>query len=158
MSKPTTVPEPPLGSKMPHSMRMVVDLPAPFGPSTPKISPRRTCNDTSFTATSEPKRRDSERVSMMISGSLTSLASRQLHEGRHARAQLLFRVIDAHAHAHDQGFSLFFTEQVTRRKFGTARDVLDVAKKLGAQGVDLDMRRFAHENPRNCGLGDEHVD
>jgi hypothetical protein len=40
---------------MPHSMRIVVDLPAPFGPSTPKISPRETLNDTSRTATSEPK-------------------------------------------------------------------------------------------------------
>src|SRR5438094_533857 len=99
MSKPTTVPEPPLGSKMPHSMRMVVDLPAPLGPSTPKISPRLTCRDTSFTAVSEPKRRDSERVSMMISGAVTSLAPRQLHEGRHPGAQLLFRVVDADADA-----------------------------------------------------------
>ena len=33
-------------------MRMVVDLPAPFGPSTPKISPRRTVSETSRTATS----------------------------------------------------------------------------------------------------------
>ena len=46
-------------------MRMVVDLPAPFGPSTPKISPRRTVSDTSRTATSWPKRRDRCSVSMM---------------------------------------------------------------------------------------------
>lgn len=58
MSQPTTVPRPPVGSRMPHSMRMVVDLPAPFGPSTPKLSPRRTSNVTSRTATSSPKRLD----------------------------------------------------------------------------------------------------
>src|SRR6185369_10500866 len=114
---------------MPHSMRMVVDLPAPFGPSTPKISPRLTCSDTSFTATSDPKRRDSERVSMMTSGGVMSLASCQLHEGRHAGAQLLFRIVDAHAHAHDQGGPLFFAEQIARRELGPARDVLDVAKQ-----------------------------
>src|SRR4249920_2522521 len=99
MSKPTTVPEPPLGSRMPHSMRMVVDLPAPFGPSTPKISPRLTCSDTSRTATSDPNLRDSERVSMMTSGSVTLLAPRETHEGRDAGAQLLFRVVDTNAHA-----------------------------------------------------------
>src|SRR5262249_4458919 len=30
---------------------MTVDLPAPFGPSNPTISPRSTANETSFTAT-----------------------------------------------------------------------------------------------------------
>src|SRR5258706_13626550 len=98
---------------MPHSMRMVVDLPAPFGPSTPKISPRVTLSETSRTASSEPKRRDSERVSMIVSA--TSLASRQMYEGRHSGAQLLLRVVDAHAHAHHQRRALFFAEQGARR-------------------------------------------
>src|SRR4051794_13275166 len=37
-------------------MRMVVDLPAPFGPRNPKISPRPTFSETSSTATKSPKR------------------------------------------------------------------------------------------------------
>src|ERR1044072_4920188 len=41
MSKPTTRPLPLVGSRIPHSMRMVVDFPAPLGPGTPKISPAR---------------------------------------------------------------------------------------------------------------------
>jgi hypothetical protein len=64
MSKPTTLPDPPDGVRMPHSMRIVVDLPAPFGPSTPKMRPRATRNETSRTATSEPKRRSSRSVVM----------------------------------------------------------------------------------------------
>ena len=39
MSKPATVPAPPLGARMPQSMRMVVDLPAPLGPRNPNTSP-----------------------------------------------------------------------------------------------------------------------
>jgi hypothetical protein len=35
-------------------MRMVVDLPAPFGPRKPRTSPRWTVKETSFTATFGP--------------------------------------------------------------------------------------------------------
>src|SRR5512145_516172 len=55
-SKPATVPAPEVGARMPHSIRMVVDLPAPFGPRKPKISPLRTSKLTRFTATKPPKR------------------------------------------------------------------------------------------------------
>ena len=48
---------PDVGASRPHSMRMVVDLPAPLLPRKPKISPGRTSNDTSSTATKSPKRR-----------------------------------------------------------------------------------------------------
>src|SRR5438552_18749312 len=110
---------------MAHSMRMVVDLPAPLGPSTPKISPRFTCSETSRTACSEPNWRESERVSMM--SSLMSIGSAQEHERGHAGAQLLLRIRDAHAHAHHQRGALLLAEQVTRRKLGATRDVLDPA-------------------------------
>jgi len=46
-------------------MRMVVDLPAPFGPSSPKISPRRTAKETPATARNDPN---------VISRSRTSIA------------------------------------------------------------------------------------
>ncbi len=41
-STPATFKVPPEGGKSPQSMRNVVVLPAPFGPSRPKISPRLT--------------------------------------------------------------------------------------------------------------------
>src|ERR1035437_6942431 len=55
-SNPATVPAPPVGAKIPVSMRIVVDLPAPFGPRKPKISPFCTSKLTRFTAVKLPKR------------------------------------------------------------------------------------------------------
>src|SRR3989338_3740734 len=62
MSKPATVPPPAVGARMPHNMRMVVDLPAPFGPRKPKISPCATAKLTRLTATKFPNRRSSSRT------------------------------------------------------------------------------------------------
>src|SRR5262245_41147180 len=45
---------PPLGASRPLMQPMVVDLPAPLGPSRPKIWPGSTANDTSSTATRSP--------------------------------------------------------------------------------------------------------
>ena len=47
---------PAVGVMKPASMRMVVDLPAPFGPRKPSTSPRATLNDTLSTAVKPPKR------------------------------------------------------------------------------------------------------
>src|SRR5882724_11925944 len=116
---------------MPHSMRMVVDLPAPLGPRTPKISPLFTESDTSRTATSDPNRRDRCSVSM-IPG--MALRPRRLgghgftierDERRHARVQLLARIVDADSDAHHQVDALALAEQVPRRELGLAADVLD---------------------------------
>ena len=46
---------PPSGLKMSSIMRMVVVLPAPLGPSRPKISPAHTSNDTSLTTRTSAK-------------------------------------------------------------------------------------------------------
>ena len=45
MLKPPTMPSPEVGRRMPQSIRMVVDFPAPFGPRKPKISPLATSNE-----------------------------------------------------------------------------------------------------------------
>src|SRR5262249_55702683 len=57
MSKPATVARPVVGARRPHSILMVVVLPAPLGPRNPKICPPSTCSDSSATASSVPKRR-----------------------------------------------------------------------------------------------------
>ncbi len=49
MSAPATSTLPELGRTIPQTMLIKVVLPAPFGPSRPKISPARTSNDTSST-------------------------------------------------------------------------------------------------------------
>jgi hypothetical protein len=48
---PNSDAEPPLGRMSPIRMRMVVVLPAPFGPTKPKISPGSTANEMPSTAT-----------------------------------------------------------------------------------------------------------
>src|SRR5580658_2832791 len=55
-SKPATVARPAEGLSRPHSIRMVVDFPAPFGPRNPKTSPRRTERLSWSTATKLPNR------------------------------------------------------------------------------------------------------
>src|SRR5207248_3182916 len=47
---------PEVGSRTPRIMLMVVVLPAPFGPSSPTISCRRTSNEISSTARTSPYR------------------------------------------------------------------------------------------------------
>ena len=56
-SQPSTVTRPDEGSISPASIRSVVVLPAPFGPSSAKISPGTRSNETSSTATRVPNRR-----------------------------------------------------------------------------------------------------
>src|SRR5690606_34768104 len=53
-SNPTTVAVPDVGSSKPHSMRMVVVFPEPFGPSSPKTSPRQITRSSPSTATIDP--------------------------------------------------------------------------------------------------------
>ena len=55
MSNPPTVPLPLVGMSKPHSMRIVVDLPEPFGPRKPKIAPFATFRLRLSTATNSPK-------------------------------------------------------------------------------------------------------
>src|SRR5664280_2907178 len=55
-SNPATVALPPLGARIPVRMRIVVDLPAPFGPRKPKIWPLGTSKLKRFTAMKLPNR------------------------------------------------------------------------------------------------------
>src|SRR5262245_44956376 len=62
---------PPVGRSTVHRMRMVVVLPAPLGPSSPKISPGRASKLTEATAWTMPRRRsrkDFERLWTWIIG------------------------------------------------------------------------------------------
>src|SRR5688572_28874677 len=63
-SIPPTSAEPAVGRNIPHNMRIVVDLPAPFAPRKPKISPGCTSNDSRSTAVNAPNLRVSSLTSM----------------------------------------------------------------------------------------------
>src|ERR1044071_3797569 len=63
-SKPPTATLPSVGGMKPVIIRMVVDLPAPFGPRKPSTSPRSTVNEIPSTARFAPK--DFTRLSILI--------------------------------------------------------------------------------------------
>ena len=69
---PATCRKPLVAGNKPHSMRKVVVLPAPFGPSKPNISPRLTAKEVLFTAMKSPNLRTRSRTSI-ITSSLVSL-------------------------------------------------------------------------------------
>src|ERR1051325_5364634 len=70
---------PSLGSRIPQSMRMTVDLPEPLGPRKPKMDPFATENVTRSTAVKCPKRRVSP--SHSITGSfLVLVGSMSVHD------------------------------------------------------------------------------
>src|SRR5262245_12171463 len=56
-STPPTSAVPSEGFNKPHSIRIVVDLPAPLAPRKPNTSPSFTSNERRSTAVNEPKRR-----------------------------------------------------------------------------------------------------
>src|SRR3954470_13239481 len=182
-SKPTTVALPPVGSRIPQSMRMVVDLPAPFGPRTPKISPRSTVSETSRRATRRPKVRD--RFSVLTMGSAlivcsglrpprlathckarSSRSSARLRghvpveggERRRPCVEQLLRVVDRDADADDQGLPLLRAEEEAGRELGRTTDVLDDSRQQLASRVDPHGRLSADAYAIEVLLGDEHVE
>ena len=54
--RPSTITTPDVGRSRPHNILNVVDLPAPFGPTTPQIAPGATSNDSRSTARDAPNR------------------------------------------------------------------------------------------------------
>src|SRR4029077_18917585 len=78
-SKPATDARPLVGASSVHNMRTVVDLPAPFGPRNPEISPDSTSRSTPFTAATPPNSRitDSHRIAeLLIRSPLTCVETR----------------------------------------------------------------------------------
>src|ERR1039457_2557206 len=94
---PATRALPSLGSISPHSMRSVVVLPAPSGPTSPKISPLATVRSRWSTAVSVPKRLVRPLVSMMVSMILSMVASippqQYFRIRRHVGLQLAARIL-----------------------------------------------------------------
>src|SRR5690349_12785186 len=97
MSKPLTIAVPSVGVSSVVSMRISVDLPAPFGPSSPKTSPSSTVKLTRFTAVKSPKRLTIARTS--IAGvAMALVGEHKRHVRGHADRQPSVVVIDAQSH------------------------------------------------------------
>ena len=85
-STPPTVAVPDVGFSSPHSIRIVVDLPAPLLPRKPKISPVLTVNDTWSTATKLPNRRVRSLTTMASGGRGLRVGHGQRPSARSSRA------------------------------------------------------------------------
>src|SRR3954469_19400001 len=85
------------GASSVTSMRISVDLPAPFGPSSPKISPSATAKLTPFTAVKSPNFLTMARTSMAFMADRPRLFHRQQHVGGHADRKTAIAVVDTQA-------------------------------------------------------------
>ena len=77
-TRPSTSTRPPLGTRMPVSILIVVDLPAPFGPTQPTISPRSIVNETSRPPAPRARSRDDQRASSRREARPTRAPSRNV--------------------------------------------------------------------------------
>src|SRR6185436_4803617 len=129
MSNPATRPVPLVGGRIPASMRIVVDLPAPFGPRNPKICPSRTRKVMWSTAVKSPK------VRVRFSASTDQLAMRlpcQLKE------DVFNRGLDGLDRANADVFGI---EDVSRFRFGFLRIVEHGDMQPFSEEVDVDNVR-----------------
>src|SRR6476620_7238733 len=107
---------PSVGFKMPHSIRMTVDLPEPFGPRKPKIEPLATANETRSTAVNGPNRR--VRFSHSIMGS--ALTESKNNVARHASAQGIVLIFEAYFDREHSLHALLHRLHVAWGEFGVA--------------------------------------
>src|SRR5271157_1256312 len=107
-SNPTTSARPDVGFSSPQSMRIVVDLPAPFGPRKPKISPLRTVRLTWSTATKLPNRltRFSTTTELWFSGMSGSPRADRVHKQVFNRWRDLQNRIKRNLRTREPGFKL----------------------------------------------------
>src|SRR5690606_7868581 len=137
MLTPSTTASPDVGGSTAASMRSVVVLPAPSGPTMPNNSPGATSKVTRSTATVSPQWRDSSRTSMAWAGVIITpsvlLLVEQCDVGRNARLERESRVgDDLHLHGIHELHALLVCLHVARRELGLARDVHDAAVECGA--------------------------
>src|SRR4051812_45228462 len=96
-SAPATRAEPPDGGRSVVSMRMRVDLPAPLGPSMPKISPSPTVNEMPSTAVKSPQRLERLTTSMAGAVAATSATHGQGDIGGHPDGEAARAIVDVQA-------------------------------------------------------------
>src|SRR5437660_591368 len=105
-SKPSISPVPSVISSRVVIMRMSVDLPAPLGPSNPKISPSATSKETPSTAVKFPKRFTMFLTEMAWASAMSPLylGRRHQHLGCHSGHQVFFAVV--HGNLEHNGFDV----------------------------------------------------
>src|SRR4051812_29883645 len=167
MSKPLTSAVPEVGGSSVTSMRISVDLPAPLGPSRPKISPASTSKVIPLTAVKSPNFLTMLRTSMavLIDQSMPNprepkaqsrkpkaksqkrcatavLRHMQQHVRRHADRQLAVAVVDAQPHFEGLDIALGAADVALCREAGVGAAVEHLPLALFA-GREPDGQRVA---------------
>ncbi len=101
-SNPATRARPPVGASIVLRMWKSVDLPPPFGPSTPKISPSRTSNDTPESATRAPYRCTRFSAATITTGAYRQQQSVEQGQVNHGREKDLPRTLSRTVERHPQ--------------------------------------------------------
>src|SRR3970282_1219788 len=132
-SMSSTVPPPSEGSRMPQSIRSVVDLPSPLGPRKPYTPPARTRRSRWSPATRFPKRRVSWRVT-------TAQPSSDIGVRGQPGLEQAVRIVDLDLDAEDEGDPLLLGLDVARGELGLRAD-LDEAPREDAVGERVHAQR-----------------
>src|SRR3954471_10532815 len=153
-SKPLMTTVPLVGGSSVVIIRISVDLPAPLGPSRPKISPASTANDTPLTAVKLPNFLTMLRTSMAdMDGAVLLEVQRGVR--RHADGQPAVAVVDAQPDLERPDVALHVADVALRREAGVGRAVEHGARALVARR-QADRERVA--DPHAVDVGLLHVD
>src|SRR6266496_1555250 len=160
MSWPPIRAVPSLGSRIPHSIRIKVVFPEPFGPRKPKIDPFPTENETWSTAVNVPKRFVSLSTSIIGSGlfrsgwtsmsfafirACWSFHIRKINISGHSGAQVLVVAGQTNLNAEHLFDPVGDGLHVARSEFGLAANLFDRSLKiLTAERVNANAHWIAH--------------
>src|SRR3989338_4476313 len=125
MFLPSIVPVPEPGVRIPQSIRMMVDFPAPSGPTRPNISPERTSRSTPSTECTSPNDRESGVVTLTGPGNSAGVIrpdSRNKRVCRHPGFQHTPRVLDFDLYGERQFDAFLFRLDVFRRELRGRRN------------------------------------
>src|SRR5579872_2210297 len=142
MSWPQTIAVPAVGARNTAIIFIVVDLPAPFGPSNPRTSPAGTENDTSSTAVSGPKFllrwTMSSTAGTLNLGAIAGREARLRIEPRQlVGAEFVARIAEFAGHRGDR-VGAQFVEVVGRERAQDAQDALARAAAARLQRVGVE--------------------
>src|SRR5215469_10838923 len=160
-SQPATVTLPLSADRTPARIRMQVVLPAPSGPTKPKISPEATLKSRPSIARTPGNRFTSPRTSTSARASLTNrlLLTRRgqvdCRVGRHPRLQLVIWILEIDLDPIHKGHAFYVGLDTFRRELRVGRDECDVAPIVFAGiRVGCDHRRLAPVDAPEIGFID----
>src|SRR5271168_305661 len=161
-SQPAMVMAPASALMMPAIIRSTAVLPAPSGPTSPKISPALTSRFRSSTATRSPKRLLSPRTWIASLGMNRQRQVRRRRRrnidqsiGRHAGFELVLRIIDVDLDPVNQGHALLMRLDALGREFRIGSDKGDAAGEgLALITISGDSRGLTPSNMLQVGFAD----